>query len=93
MFRNIRWPMMSEVYEAAQAGYLLRAVFSVVLRPRAPSFNVTAKDETLDHDFISPIWKTLVFLLLLTLIGLAAAVYRYVEFPGDRPVVLVVGAW
>jgi len=92
-FRNVRWPMMSELYEAAQAGYLFRALVSVILKPRAPSFNVTAKDETLDHDFISPIWKTLAVLLGFTFIGLAATIFRYVEFPGDRQVVMVVGAW
>ncbi|WP_226783202.1 UDP-forming cellulose synthase catalytic subunit [Oceaniglobus trochenteri] len=93
LFSNVRWPQISEVYEIAQTPYLLRAIIGTVLRPRAASFKVTVKEEELDHAFLSPIFLPLLGLALLMLAGLIAGAYRWVAFPGDRTVVLLVGGW
>ena len=93
IFSRFRWPLISEVYEVAQAPYLARAVIRTMLRPRGAKFNVTAKDETLDQDFISPVHWPLTLLFLAMLMGVIALVVRWYIFPGDRGVLTVVGGW
>lgn len=93
MFSRYRWPLISEVYEVAQAPYLAMAIFRTILRPRAAKFNVTAKDETLAEDYISPIYGPLLFLFMLMAAGVVALIARWIAFPGDRSVLGVVGAW
>ncbi|EPX80368.1 UDP-forming cellulose synthase catalytic subunit [Salipiger mucosus] len=93
LYANVRWPQVSEVYEIAQTPYVLRAVIGTILRPRAATFKVTAKDDGLDHAFLSPIARPLVLLAGLLLAGLVAGVVRWIYFPGDRAVVQIVGAW
>jgi len=93
LFGRVRWPLISEVYEVAQAPYLGLQILKTIVRPRAAKFVVTAKDETLSEDFISPIYLTLLLLFLLLAAGLAAAVVRWIMFPGDRTTIEVVGGW
>jgi cellulose synthase (UDP-forming) len=93
LFARYRWPLISEVYEVAQAPYLAGAIFRTILRPRAAKFNVTAKDETLAEDYISPIYRPLLGLFLLMLAGVLALAFRWFAFPGDRTVLEVVGGW
>ncbi|QYK40999.1 MAG: UDP-forming cellulose synthase catalytic subunit [Paracoccaceae bacterium] len=93
IFRQYRWPLISEIYEIAQAPYLAKAIIRTVLRPRGAKFNVTAKDETLEADYISPIYGPLLWLFLLTLAGVVALAVRWIAFPGDRSVLSVVGTW
>lgn len=93
LFARVRWPLISEVYEVAQAPYLAAQIVKTVLRPRAATFAVTAKDETLAEDYVSPIFMPLLVLFLLTVAGVGAAVARWIAFPGDRDVVEIVGAW
>lgn len=93
IFARQRWPLISEIYEIAQAPYLAGAILRTVLRPRAAKFNVTAKDETLAEDYISPIYRPLLILFALTLAGVFALVVRWIAFPGDRSVLFVVGIW
>jgi cellulose synthase (UDP-forming) len=93
MFARYRWPLISEVYEIAQAPYLAMAIFRTILRPRSAKFNVTAKDETLADDYISPIYGPLLLLFALMLAGVLALAVRWVIFPGDRRVLGVVGTW
>lgn len=93
LYARVRWPLISEIYETAQAPYLAAAIFKTFWNPRGAKFNVTAKDEVLEEDFISPIFRPLVFIFALTLLGVVAAALRFWAFPGDREVVLVVGGW
>ncbi len=93
LFAKVRWPLISEVYEVAQAPYLATQIFKTILKPRAAKFAVTAKDETLAEDFISPIYGPLLLLFGLMAAGVAAAVFRWIAFPGDRGIVGIVGAW
>lgn len=93
IFSRFRWPLISEIYEIAQAPYLAGAIARTLLRPRSAKFNVTAKDETLAEDYISPIYGPLAFLFLLVTAGVVALVVRWIAFPGDRNVLSVVGIW
>jgi cellulose synthase (UDP-forming) len=93
LYARHRWPLISEVYEIAQAPYLARAIVATVLRPRVATFKVTAKNETLDEAFLSPIYRPLAGLFLLTAAGVVALGVRWAMLPGDRSVLAVVGAW
>ncbi|NDV02049.1 UDP-forming cellulose synthase catalytic subunit [Pseudoroseicyclus tamaricis] len=93
LYSRFRWPLMSEIYEIAQTPYLAQAVIKTLIKPRGAKFNVTAKDETLDNDFISPAHWPLTILWGLCAAGVAALVVRWVNFPGDRSVLSVVGGW
>ncbi|MBJ3763619.1 UDP-forming cellulose synthase catalytic subunit [Maribius pontilimi] len=93
LFNRSRWPLMSELYETAQAPYLSRAVLKTFLKPRGAKFNVTAKDETLDEASITPIAGPLLWTFALMVAGVVAAGIRYYLFPGDREVLQVVGGW
>jgi cellulose synthase (UDP-forming) len=93
LYARVRWPLISEIYETAQAPYLASAIFKTVWNPRGAKFNVTAKDEVLEEDFISPIYMPLLVIFGLTALGVLAAAARWVAFPGDREIVLVVGSW
>jgi len=92
-FARYRWPLISEIYEIAQAPYLATAILRTVIKPRGAKFNVTAKDETLVEDYISPIFGPLLLLFGLTAAGVAALIFRWIAFPGDRSVLAVVGTW
>ena len=93
LYGRVRWPLVSEIYETAQAPYLSSAIFKTIWNPRGAKFNVTAKDEILEEDFVSPIFKPLLFIFALTLLGVVAAATRWVMFPGDQNIILVVGGW
>lgn len=93
IFSRFRWPLISEIYEVAQAPYLLKAIVKTILRPRGAKFNVTDKSETLASDYISPIYRPLLILFLLMTLGLVLAAVRWIAFPGDREVLAVVGGW
>ncbi|HHX91063.1 MAG TPA: UDP-forming cellulose synthase catalytic subunit [Paracoccus sp.] len=93
LYARVRWPLISEVYEVAQAPYLSKAIFKTIWNPRGAKFNVTAKDEVLEEDFLSPIFKPLIFIFALCVLGVAAAVVRWVLYPGDQNIILVVGGW
>jgi len=93
LYAQFRWPLISEIYEVAQAPYLAKAVLKTMIRPRGAKFNVTAKDETLEQDYISPIHWPLTILWGAMLAGLFALTARWIAFPGDRTVLGVVGGW
>jgi cellulose synthase (UDP-forming) len=93
LYARVRWPLMSEIYETAQAPYLAGVVLKTIFRPRGAKFNVTAKDEVLEEDFISPIFKPLLALWVVTGLAVLAAAVRWVLFPGDHTILSIVGGW
>lgn len=93
IFGTVRWPWMSELYEYVQCYHLTRAIISVVLKPHSPSFNVTNKAETLEHDFFSDSgWFHLVtFMVLLTTVVVGG--WRLMQESGTNELLYVVGFW
>lgn len=84
LFGKVRWSFVSELYELIQSVYTLPAIFKVFLNPRAPKFNVTAKGETLDRDFVSPLAKPFYVLIVLTVIAIGFGIHRVIVFPLER---------
>ncbi|WP_159711079.1 UDP-forming cellulose synthase catalytic subunit [Geminicoccus flavidas] len=93
LFGKVRWPFISELYEIAQAPFLVRAIGSVLLRPRAPTFKVTAKSETLERNFVSELARPLLFLLGLLSAAAIAGLWRWHAFPLERENITIVLGW
>lgn len=93
LYARVRWPLISELYESAQAPYLAGVVIRTLFKPRGAKFNVTAKDEVLDEDFITPMFQPLLFTWALAGLGVIAAAIRWALFPGDHDILMIVGGW
>ncbi|MBV9970140.1 MAG: glycosyltransferase, partial [Xanthobacteraceae bacterium] len=93
LYGHVRWPWMSELYEYVQGVHLIKAIASVMVSPRKPTFNVTAKGLSLESDHLSALaWPFLIGFVVL-LAGVATAGWRYAFEPGVNGVMLVVGLW
>ncbi len=81
LFGRYRWTLISEVYELLQSMFSLRAVLSVIIRPRAPAFKVTPKGERIDEDTVSelagPFYLVYAFVLLGTAFGAWKLLHGY----------------
>jgi cellulose synthase (UDP-forming) len=93
LFGVVRWPWVSELYEYCQGVFLSKAIVSVVLNPRKPTFNVTAKGLTLDNDHLSELAWPFFAIYGLLVTGSVVAAYRYVFEPGTGNLMLIVGLW
>ncbi len=76
LFGKVRWTFVSELYELIQAVYSLPAIIKVFMNPRAPTFNVTTKGETLDQDFISPLARPFYLFFFLNILAMGFGVYK-----------------
>ncbi|QGM47631.1 UDP-forming cellulose synthase catalytic subunit [Methylocystis heyeri] len=93
LFGVVRWPWVSELYEYCQGVFLSKAIVSVVLNPRKPTFNVTAKGLTLENDHLSELAWPFFAMYGLLLTGTVVAAYRYIFEPGTGNLMLIVGLW
>ena len=93
MYGKFRWPLISELYEYIQGLYLFRAIVSVLVSPRTPTFNVTRKGVSLDHDHLSAVSAPFFAVYGLLLVGGVVAGWRYLFEPGVTDLMLVVGLW
>ncbi len=93
LYGHVRWPWVSEIYEYVQGMFLSKAIVSVVMSPRKPTFNVTAKGQSLDHDHLSRLAWPFVATFGLLAVGVATAAYRYAFETGVTNLMLVVGLW
>jgi cellulose synthase (UDP-forming) len=93
LYGSFRWPWISELYEYMQSVHLLPAVVSVILKPRKPSFKVTAKDESVTEDRLSELSRPFFLIFAVLLAGVAVTVYRIYTEPWKADVTLVVGGW
>jgi cellulose synthase (UDP-forming) len=93
LYGRVRWPWMSELYEYVQGVFLARAIVSVVASPRKPTFNVTAKGQSLDQDHLSKLAPPFLVIFTILALGVGTAGYRYMFEPGVTSLMLVVGLW
>ena len=92
LYGRVRWPFISELYEYVQGVYLAKAIVAVVLKPRKPTFNVTAKGISLDADHLSALATPFFAIFGLLLVGAVTAFIRYFTEPGAE-LMLIVGLW
>lgn len=93
LYGRVRWPWISELYEYVQGVFLAKAIFTVVMNPRKPTFNVTAKGLTLDNDHLSELAWPFFAIWGLLLVADLTAFSRYLFEPGINNLMLVVGLW
>ncbi|WP_062203025.1 UDP-forming cellulose synthase catalytic subunit [Aureimonas sp. AU12] len=93
LYGRVRWPWMSELYEYVQSVYLFRAIISVILNPRKPTFNVTSKGDTLQDDRLSEIALPYFAIFAVLLGAMGYAIYRYQTEPEIGGILLVVAGW
>ncbi len=93
LYGSFRWPLISELYEYIQTVHLLPAVVSVMLKPRKPTFKVTAKDETIGNNRLSELSLPFFLIFGVLLAGFAVTLVRIVNEPYNSDITVVVGIW
>ncbi|WP_206951160.1 UDP-forming cellulose synthase catalytic subunit [Trinickia acidisoli] len=93
LFGRYRWTLISEVYELLQSMFSLRAVVSVMLRPRAPGFKVTPKGEKIEEDSISELAGPFYIVYVLVLLGVAVGVWKLLHGYPHRDVIISALCW
>jgi cellulose synthase (UDP-forming) len=93
LYGDVRWPWVSELYEYVQSLYLAGAIASVVMNPKKPTFNVTAKGVTLDQKRLSELALPYFLTFALLLVAAVVAGWRYLHDPGSKDMLAVVGLW
>ncbi|ANB24954.1 UDP-forming cellulose synthase catalytic subunit [Alteromonas stellipolaris] len=93
LFGRTRWPLVSELYEILQCAFTLMALIKVFLKPRAPSFVVTPKGESLDKNFVSPLSSVFYWVTALLSFAMIIGIYKFINEPLTRELTLVVLLW
>lgn len=93
LYGKYRWPFISELYETALSIFTAPAIVRTALAPRSPKFAVTAKDETTDKEFLSPLTRPFVFILLLLICAFLVGVWRWFAVPMQRGPISIVLGW
>ena len=93
LYGRVRWPWISELYEYVQSIFLVRAIFTVIMNPRKPTFKVTAKGQTVDHDHLSELATPFVVIFALLLAGFSMVCYRLATEAVVNDLLIVVGLW
>jgi cellulose synthase (UDP-forming) len=84
LFGKVRWSFVSELYELIQSVYTLPAIIQVFLNPRSPTFKVTAKGESVETDYISPLARPFYILVLISLAAFIMGIYKIIVIPDER---------
>lgn len=93
LYGRFRWPLISELYEYIQTVHLLPAVISTILNPSKPTFNVTAKDESISHSRLSELSLPFFLIFGVLLAGVVVTLVRLYTEPFKSDITIVVGAW
>ncbi|MGB0696627.1 MAG: UDP-forming cellulose synthase catalytic subunit [Rhodospirillaceae bacterium] len=93
LYGTVRWPFVSELYEYVQSIFTWKAVLGAMISPKHPKFAVTDKGVTLEEDMLSPLARPLIFIVGILSLGLAFGAYRYMQYPLERDVIMVVCGW
>lgn len=93
LYGRVRWPWISELYEYVQSVLLIGSIVSVIRNPRKPTFNVTAKGQTLDKSKLSPLAKPYFAIFFLLLAAALYSGYRFLTEPVASELLLIVAGW
>lgn len=93
LYGKVRWPLISELYEYALSIFLFRAIISVFLNPRKPTFNVTDKGVALTERQLSNLsWPFFAVFGALAVV-LYVAIHRYQTEPALGDLIIITGLW
>ncbi len=93
LYGSVRWALVSEVYEYVQTLYLSRGLFSVILNPYKPTFNVTDKGNSLDTDHLSELATPFFVLFAVYSVSMTVCVWRWFNEPDANELLAVVALW
>lgn len=93
VFGEIRWPMMSDVYEIVQTPLALPALSAAFVRPRKLAFRVTPKGESLEQDFVTRLAWVQYAVLTVLIASLAGGMWRLMYDPQERPQLVFTMMW
>ncbi len=93
LYGKVRWPWISELYEYVQSVMLFGSLISVARNPRKPTFNVTAKGQTLDKSGLSPIAKPYFAIFFILLVAAFYSVWRFFTEPLASELLMIVAGW
>ena len=93
LYGRVRWPWVSELYEYVQSVLLFGSIVSVVRNPRKPTFNVTAKGQTLDRSVLSPLARPYFLIFFLLLAAALYSGYRFLTEPVATELLMIVAGW
>ena len=93
LYGRVRWPWVSEMYETLQGMFLVRAIGAVLMNPRKPSFNVTAKNDVSFDDHLSELAWPFFVLFGVLLLAMVVVTYRFFTEPGVSAAMIIVGLW
>ncbi len=92
-YGKARQPFFSEIYESVQSMFLIPAVLSVIVNPRKPSFKVTPKGNKQAVEFLNPLATSFLIIILINVLALVIATYKWYYNPILREVLVVTGGW
>ncbi len=93
VFRRVRWPWISDVYEYVQAVKLFPGVLSVFADPRRPKFQITSKGMSLAEDRLSTFALPYFAIFGIVAASVGMLIYRYTNEPTARDLIVVMGIW
>jgi cellulose synthase (UDP-forming) len=93
LYGTVRWALVSEVYEYVQTLYLARGLFSVILNPYKPTFNVTDKGNSLDKDHLSELSTPFFVLFAVYSVSMIVCVWRWFTERDANELLGVVAIW
>lgn len=93
LYGRVRWPWISELYEYIQMPYLTRAIASVVMNPKKPTFNVTDKGVITEEARLSELAAPYFLIFSVLAIASVVAFQRFFADPELNDLMLVVGLW
>ena len=93
LYGKVRWPWVSELYEYVQSVMLVGSIVSVIRNPRKPTFNVTAKGQTLDSNGLSAIAIPYFVIFFVLLAAAVYSMWRLATEPVASDLLLIVAMW
>lgn len=92
-FGKLRWPFFSELYENVQSIFMLPVIFSVIVKPRAPTFKVTPKGKNLEETLLNPMAIPYFIMLAVIVVCIPVAIIRWFYEPLYRDVIIITFGW
>lgn len=93
LYGKVRWPWVSELYEYVQSIMLVGSIVSVIRNPRKPTFNVTAKGQTLDSNGLSPIAVPYFVMFFVLFAAAVYSMWRLATEPVASDLLMIVAIW
>jgi cellulose synthase (UDP-forming) len=93
LYGKLRYPFYSELFEIIQGIYLVPAVISVFLNPRAPRFRVTPKSISLERDRLTQLATPFYLMFLCNIMAICAGIVLWLNQPAQLDTIAICLCW